>query len=47
MIVLESELLIKIRPIMKKKMMKKSMFDRKDSGVQEVEQEVRREEYNA
>jgi len=36
MIGLGSELLIKIRPIMKKKMMKKSMFGRKDSGVQEV-----------
>ena len=46
MIGLESELLIRTRQIMKKKMMK-SMFGRKDSGVQEVKQEVRREEYNA
>ena len=47
MIVLESKLLIKIRPIMKNKMKKKSMFGRKNSGVQEVYQEVRREGYNA
>jgi hypothetical protein len=33
MISLGSELLIKIRLIMKKKMMWKSMFGRKDSGV--------------
>ena len=36
MIDLENELLIKIGPIMKKMMMKKSMIGRKDSGVQEV-----------
>ena len=35
MIGLESKLLIRTRSIMKKKMMK-SMFGRKDSGVQEV-----------
>ena len=35
MISLESELLIRTGPIMKKKMME-SMFDRKDSGAQEV-----------
>ena len=46
MIGLESELLIRTGLIMKKKM-KKSMFGRKDSGVQEVYQDVRREEYNA
>ena len=46
MIGLESELLIRTGLIMKKMMMK-SMFGRKDSGVQEVKQEVRREEYNA
>ena len=36
MIDLGSELLIKIGMIMKKKMMKRSMFGRKDSGVQKV-----------
>ena len=33
---LEKELLIKIWLIMKKKVMKENMFDRKASGVQEV-----------
>ena len=36
MIGLGSELLIKIRLIMKKKVMRKSMFGRKGNGVQEV-----------
>ena len=36
MIGLGSELLIKIGLIMKKKVMRKSMFDRKGNGVQEV-----------
>ena len=47
MIVLESELLIKIGLIMKRKIMRKNMFDRKGNGVQEVSQEVRKEGYNA
>ena len=36
MIGLGSELLIKIGPNMKKKVMKKNMFGRKGNGVQEV-----------
>ena len=36
MIGLESELLIKTGLIMKKKIVKKNMFDRKGNGVQEV-----------
>ena len=36
MISLGSELLIKIRLIMKKKIMRKGMFGRKGNGVQEV-----------
>jgi len=36
MIGLESELLIKARLVMKKKVMRKSMFGRKGNGVQKV-----------
>jgi hypothetical protein len=36
MIGLESELLIKTRLIMKRRVMKKNMFGRKANGVQEV-----------
>ena len=47
MIGLENELLIKTGLIMKKKGMKKDVFGRKANGVQEVWQQVRKEEYNA
>ena len=47
MIGLENELLTKTRPVMKKKATKGNMFGRKADGVQEVEQEARREGCNA
>ena len=46
MIGLGSGLLIKTGLIMKKKVIRKSMFGRKGNGVQEVYQEVRKEECN-
>ena len=41
-----SELLIKTGRIMKKRVMRKNMFDRKGNGVQEVWQEARKEGCN-